>query len=102
LPAKNRQKGLTLRIYVGNISKEIDEPQLAEMFAPFGKADSVELAVREKDGSSRGFGFVEMADSKEAEAAMAGLNGKEIGGKVLKVNEARPKGTTFKPLVPIH
>ena len=91
-----------MRMYVGNISKDIDEPQLAAMFEPFGKADSVHLAIRDNDGSSRGFGFVEMADSKEAAAAMAGLNGKEVNGQALKVNEARPKGTTFKPLVPIH
>jgi len=91
-----------MRIYVGNIPKDIDEAQLAQMFEPYGKASSVHLAVREKGGSSRGFGFVEMPDSNEAAAALAGLNGKEINGQALKVNEARRKGSTYKPLVPIH
>jgi RNA recognition motif-containing protein len=91
-----------MRIYVGNISKDLDEQQLADLFVPFGKPESVHLAIRGDSGPSRGFGFVELTDAGEAAAAMAALDGKEINGQALKVNEARPKGTTHKPLVPIH
>ena len=86
-----------MRIYVGNISKDIDEAQLAELFVPFGKPESVHLAIRGASGPSRGFGFVDLADPAEAAAAMAGLDGKEVNGQALKVNEARPKKTTYDP-----
>lgn len=91
-----------MRIYVGNLAMSIDDAQLAALFAPFGKHESAHVAVRGDAGESRGFGFVEMLDDAEANAAMAGLNGREIDGKAIKVNEARPKGTTFKPTVPLR
>ena len=86
-----------MRIYIGNISKDIDEIQLAELFAPYGKPESVHLATRGSTGPSRGFGFVELTDAAEAAAAMTALDGKEINGQVLKVNEARPKNPTHTP-----
>jgi cold-inducible RNA-binding protein len=92
-----------MRLYVGNISKDIDKAQLTELFTPYGTPESVEIAVRGDGGPSRGFGFVEMKDATEAAAAMTGLDGKEVNGQALKVNEARPKGSSApKPLIPIH
>lgn len=92
-----------MRIYVGNISRNIDTAQLTELFTPYGAPESVEIAVRGDGGPSRGFGFVEMKDATQAAAAMAALDGKEVNGQTLKVNEARPKGSSApKPLVPIH
>ncbi|MGK2855673.1 MAG: RNA recognition motif domain-containing protein [Thermoanaerobaculia bacterium] len=90
-----------MRIYIGNLAKDIDEAKLTELFAPFGKAESVHIAVRGDGGPSRGFAFVELPDA-EAAAAMAALDGKEVNGQVLKVNEAKPKGSTSSPLIPIH
>jgi len=91
-----------MRIYVGNLAAEIDDTQLAALFAPFGTTESAHVAVRGDGGPSRGFGFVEFKDDAQAAAAMAGLDGKEVSGQAIKVNEARPKGTTLKPLIPIH
>ncbi|MCM2314693.1 MAG: RNA-binding protein [Thermoanaerobaculia bacterium] len=91
-----------MRIYIGNLAKDINEAKLTELFAPFGKAEAVHIAVRGDGGPSRGFAFVELPDAAEAAAAMAALDGKEVNGQVLKVNEAKPKGTTTSPLVPIH
>lgn len=91
-----------MRIYVGNMSKDIDEAQLSSLFEPFGKSGSVEIAVRGEGGPSRGFGFVDMDSEEEAKAAIAGLDGREVNGQAIKVNEARPKGSSPKPLIPIH
>lgn len=91
-----------MRIYVGNLAPDIDDAQLTALFTPFGAAEEAHVAVRGDGGPSRGFGFVELKDDGEANAAMAALNGREVNGQAIKVNEARPKGTTFKPLVPIH
>jgi RNA recognition motif-containing protein len=91
-----------MRIYVGNLAPDIDDTKLSALFTPFGTPESAHVAVRGDGGPSRGFGFVELKDDAEAAAAMAGLDGTEVNGQAIKVNEARPKGTTFKPLVPIH
>lgn len=91
-----------MRIYIGNLPADIDDAKLAALFTPFGTPESAQVAVRGDGGPSRGFGFVDMKDDAQAAAAMAGLNGTEVSGQSIKVNEARPKGTTFKPLVPIH
>ncbi len=91
-----------MRLYVGNLAKDISEGQLTELFVPFGKPESVSIAVRSQGGASRGFGFVELADAAQAQAAMTGLDGKEVNGQAIKVNEARPKGTTLSKVVPIH
>lgn len=90
-----------MRIYIGNLARDIDEAKLTALFAPFGKAESVHIAVRGDGGPSRGFAFVELPDA-EAAAAMAALDGKDVNGQVLKVNEAKPKGSTTSPLIPIH
>jgi RNA recognition motif-containing protein len=91
-----------MRIYVGNLPSDIDDAKLAALFTPFGTPESAHVAVRGDGGPSRGFGFVELKDETEAAAAMAGLNGTQVSGQEIKVNEARPKGTSVKPLVPIH
>lgn len=80
-----------MRIYVGNISFETTEQNLSETFEAHGQVDEVSV-VRDRDtGRSRGFAFVEMPTSDEAQAAIAALNGQEIGGRTVTVNEARPR-----------
>ena len=80
-----------MKLYVGNLSKSITEAQFTDLLTPFGKAEKVGIAKDKSTGESRGFGFVEFADAAEANAAIAGLNGKEVAGQALKVNEARSK-----------
>jgi len=87
-----------MRLYVGNLSKEVGDSQLHDMFVPFGTPESAKVAVRSAGGESRGFGFVDLADSTQAQAAIAGLDGKEFDGKALKVNEARPKNAPLSPV----
>ncbi len=78
-------------IYVGNLSYEATEEEVRQLFAEFGDVSSVSLITDRETGRLRGFGFVEMADDATAKAAIEGLNGKEIAGRTLTVNEARPK-----------
>ncbi len=77
------------KLYVGNLSFDTTEQQLQNLFAPYG-ATSVNL-ITDHDGRSKGFGFVEMQNDQEAQAAIAGVNGKEHDGRTLTVNEARPR-----------
>jgi cold-inducible RNA-binding protein len=79
-------------LFVGNMSFGTSEADLRAMFEPFGKIIRVHIAKDRETGQARGFGFVEMADDSEAAKAITGLDGKPIGGRNLKVNEARPKG----------
>lgn len=79
------------KIYVGNFSFNLTESELRSLFEPYGKVDSATLVTDRDTGRSRGFGFVEMSNDEEAEKAMAGLNGKDSGGRALIVNEARPQ-----------
>jgi cold-inducible RNA-binding protein len=80
-----------MNIFVGNLNWATTEDELEELFAPYGRVDRAEI-IRERDtGRSRGFGFVEMPDSTEAQAAIDGLNGASVGGRPLTVNEARPR-----------
>ena len=80
-----------MNIYVGNLSYSLSESELRDAFADFGEVSSVKVLMDRETGRSRGFGFVEMPNQSEAEAAIAQLNGKEVGGRALRVNEARPK-----------
>ena len=82
-----------MKIYIGNLSKDINDTQLREMILPYGEPVSAAVATERGSGASRGFGFVELSDSVQAAAAIAGLNGKEMNGQPLTVNEARPKGS---------
>ena len=79
------------KIYVGNFSFYMTEPELRALFEPFGAIDSASVATERDTGRSRGFGFVQMPNDDEAEKAMAALNGKDSGGRALTVNEARPQ-----------
>jgi len=80
-----------MNIYVGNLSYSLRESELRDAFADFGEVSSVKVLMDRETGRSRGFGFVEMPNQSEGEAAIAQLNGKELGGRALRVNEARPK-----------
>ena len=80
-----------MNIYVGNLSYEVTEEELKEAFAVFGKVDTVKVIKDNYTGRSKGFGFVEMSAKAEAQSAIEGLNGKDLKGKSLNVNEARPR-----------
>ena len=80
-----------MNIYVGNISYQLDESGLEAAFAEYGEVDSVRIISDRDSGRSKGFGFVEMPNQTEGEAAIQNLNSKELEGRVLKVNEARPR-----------
>jgi len=79
------------KIYVGNFSFHMTEPELRALFEPYGTIESASVATDRDTGRSRGFGFVSMTNDDEAEKAMAALNGKDSGGRALTVNEARPQ-----------
>jgi len=78
-------------IYVGNLGDEVTEKQIEDLFKPFGQVSSVELLREMFTGKLKGFGFVEMPGRAHSIAAIAGLNGKDLAGRALKVNEARPR-----------
>ena len=78
-------------LFVGNMSFQTTEADLNELFKPFGQVTRVHLVMDRETGRARGFAFVEMPNDDEAAKAIAGLDGKELGGRNLKVNEARPK-----------
>ncbi|MDQ7839221.1 MAG: RNA-binding protein [Thermodesulfobacteriota bacterium] len=80
-----------MKIYVGNLSYETSENDLREEFSAFGETTSVEIVKDKYSGQSRGFAFVEMSDAKEAQSAIDALNNKELKGRNLSVNEARPR-----------
>lgn len=80
-----------MNIYVGNLAREVTEEELREAFEAFGQVESAKIIMDRYSGVSRGFGFVEMPTKADAEAALAELNGKELKGRTLSVNEARPR-----------
>lgn len=80
-----------MRIYVGNLSFDTTESDLESAFTAHGTVDSANLVSDRYSGRSRGFGFVEMSNNSEAEAAIQAMNGKELQGRSLTVNEARPR-----------
>ncbi len=80
-----------MKLYVGNLSFETTENDLQDMFEQHGKVGEVALMMDRTTGRSRGFAFVTMPDSTEANAAMSAFNGKEVQGRTLTVNEARPR-----------
>lgn len=79
------------KLYVGNLTFDTTESDLRQYFEPHGAVESATLATDRDTGRSRGFGFVEMTNDSEAMAAITALNGREVGGRSLVVNEARPK-----------
>lgn len=80
-----------MNIFVGNLSRDATEEDLRQAFAAFGQVDKVSVLKDKFTGEPRGFGFVEMGNKTEAQAAIAGLNQKELKGRALTVNEARPR-----------
>ncbi|MHC4822451.1 MAG: RNA recognition motif domain-containing protein [Planctomycetota bacterium] len=82
---------MTTNIYVGNLPYSTDDRELEDLFAPFGDITSARVITDRETGRSKGFGFVEMPDSAQAEAAITALNDSEIDGRGLRVNEARPR-----------
>ncbi len=85
-----------MKIYVGNMSYDTTEEDLHLAFKPFGKAISAAIIKDKLSGRTKGFAFVEMSSVAEGQAAIDGLNGKELKGRELSVNEARPRTENFK------
>ena len=84
-------------LYVGNMSFQTTESELTSLFQGFGQVTRVRLAVDRETGRARGFAFVEMPNDEEAAKAITALDGKELGGRSLKVNEARPRPERAAP-----
>ncbi len=79
------------KLYVGNLSYDTSDSDLQSMFEEFGTVESVQVIKDRDSGRSKGFGFVEMSNGQEAQAAIDALNGKEVDGRALTVNEAKPR-----------
>jgi RNA recognition motif-containing protein len=79
-----------MKLYVGNLSYNTTDATLNDLFAPFGQVESARVITDRDSGSSKGFGFVEMSNS-DAQKAMGALNGREIDGRAIRVNEAKPQ-----------
>lgn len=80
-----------MKIYVGNLSYDVTQEDLQSAFGQFGQVESVTIITDRDSGRSKGFGFVEMPSKAEGQAAIDGLNGKDLKGRDLNVNEARPR-----------
>jgi cold-inducible RNA-binding protein len=85
------RREILTNIFVGNLDFGATEETIRALFEPFGTVERVSLIVDRDTGRSRGFAFVEMADSEQADQAVAALNGSKVGGRALNVNQARPK-----------
>jgi cold-inducible RNA-binding protein len=82
---------MTMKLYVGNLAFQTSSDELQTLFAQAGTVESVSLIEDRETGRSRGFGFVEMSTKEEGAAAIQQFNGKELGGRALNVNEAKPR-----------
>ena len=82
---------MSMKLYVGNLSFQTSSQELEELFATLGTVESATVVEDRETGRSRGFGFVEMASQEDGEKAIAELNGTEVGGREIKVNEAKPR-----------
>lgn len=82
---------MATKLYVGNLAYSVTNASLEELFAEFGEVQSAQIVMDRDTGRSKGFGFVEMANDQACNAAIASLNGKDMGGRELTVNEARPR-----------
>ena len=80
-----------MKLYVGNLSKQITDTQLNDLAVPYGTLISANVATERSSGQSKGFGFVEFTNDDEARAAITGLDGRDVNGQALKVNEAKPR-----------
>ena len=86
-----------MKLYVGNLSKQITDAQLNDLAVPYGTLLSASVATDRSSGESKGFGFLEFTNADEARAAITGLDGREVNGQALKVNEAKPRKGTDTP-----
>jgi len=91
IPEREKYIYMSTKLYVGNLSFRTTSQELQEMFAQAGTVESASVVEDRDTGRSRGFAFVEMSSNEEATTAIAQFNGKEIGGRALKVNEAKPR-----------
>jgi cold-inducible RNA-binding protein len=82
---------MAMKLYVGGLAYSVTEQELEAVFAEYGKVTSAAVIKDRDSGQSKGFGFIEMSDDAEAKAAMAALNGKDVSGRSIMVNEARPQ-----------
>ncbi|MBM88275.1 MAG: RNA-binding protein [Gammaproteobacteria bacterium] len=80
-----------MNLYIGNLPYSLTEQQLSDLFSAFGTVDKVNIIKDRETGNSKGFGFVEMADSDQATTAMSELNGNAVEGREIKISEARPR-----------
>jgi RNA recognition motif-containing protein len=80
-----------MKLYVGNLSKQVTDAQLNDLAIPFGTLVSANVAVERKSGESKGFGFLDFSNDDEARAAITALDGRDVNGQALKVNEAKPR-----------
>lgn len=80
-----------MKLYVGNLSKQVTDAQLNELATPYGTPVSATVATERNSGDSKGFGFIEFTNAEEGNAALAGLDGRDVNGQELKVSEARPR-----------
>jgi RNA recognition motif-containing protein len=80
-----------MKLYVGNLSKQVTDAQLNDLAVPYGKLVSANVAVERKSGASKGFGFIDFSNDDEARAAITALDGRDVNGQALKVNEAKPR-----------
>lgn len=85
-----------MNIYVGNLSYNVSEDELGKAFRSFGQVETVKIIRDKYSGQSKGFGFVEMPSAEEARSAITDLNGKQLNGRTLKVNEARHRSEKGK------
>ena len=81
----------SMKLYVGNLSYNTTETELKDLFSAYGEVESAKVITDRDTGRSRGFGFVELSNRSEGEQAIAALNGKDVDGRQLKINEARPR-----------
>ena len=81
-----------MNLYVGNLAYSVTEEDLKEVFSEFGDLESVNIIKDKYSGQSKGFGFVEMPDNSEADKAIKALNGSQLKGRPIKVNQAKPRG----------
>lgn len=88
---------MATKLYVGNLSYQTQEEDLRSLFAQYGDIASLNIVMDRDTGRSRGFGFVEYADDEQARAAESALNGAELDGRNLRVNEARPREESRRP-----
>jgi RNA recognition motif-containing protein len=80
-----------MKLYVGNLSKQVNDAQLNELAVPYGTLVSAVVATERSSGDSKGFGFVEFSNEDEARAAIVGLDGRDVNGQAIKVSEAKPR-----------